>query len=541
MPLSRRTGGRLLLGFLLAGLAGTAIYGVRVREAAGGEPGSVPTLAERAFPRGGGPFAVSVGLAVSAAALAAVLALPVGVQLGRRAGAALTALVLVPMVIPPQVAAYTWRFILEDMADLAAPGMAPWRGPAWRFAGVAWTLASLYWPVIALWMGVGLGLRGRRLEEELATLAPPGAVFRRAVLPGVAPAFCAGAGVVFLLSLSNYGVPLMWNVPAQSVAVFARLAAFYEPIEAVALSIPLVSAALVLSLVGLAWLSRAGPAGYGLDLSEALAGAGSAVPPRRGSWAGLATGLVLALTVGLPICALVALPGLKETLRADLLAGWAPYRWGLATAGLGATGATALGTLLSTALGKAGGRRAHRRRRRAARLLVELVGLSALFVPAAVLCALLAGGLNRPGWRGALYDSLAVFPLAYGLRFFYIPFRAMRFARELEGEEQGEAARLMGLGPLRRLRLAVGGPRRAALCVAWLVVFALVLGELEMAAFLAQPGRQPVSVFLDNLMHYGRSGAVAKWSLIVVATEVAAAWVLAALGLAQWRKLRAVR
>ena len=76
------------------------------------------------------------------------------------------------------------------------------------------------------------------------------------------------------------------------------------------------------------------------------------------------------------------------------------------------------------------------------------------------------------------------------------------------------------------------------LSLAWLIVFAFVLGELEIATFLAQPGRQPLSVFLDNLLHYGRSTTVAVWFLLVLVAEAALAWIILFVGLSQWRKLR---
>jgi len=112
----------------------------------------------------------------------------------------------------------------------------------------------------------------------------------------------------------------------------------------------------------------------------------------------------------------------------------------------------------------------------------------------------------------------------------------VRFVQQLEGREHRDLERLLGLGVLRRLRLTAWGVFRPAVVVSWLIVFMFVLGELEVATFLAQPGRQPISVFLDNLMHYGRSAAVSQWAIVVVATEVVIACTVLAVGLSQWRK-----
>ena len=89
-----------------------------------------------------------------------------------------------------------------------------------------------------------------------------------------------------------------------------------------------------------------------------------------------------------------------------------------------------------------------------------------------------------------------------------------------------------------RMKLRAAGPLSPALALSWLVVFAFAFGELEIASFLAQPGRQPLSVFLDNLLHYGRSATVSIWFAVTALAGVAMACLVLTAGLAQWRKLR---
>ncbi len=508
---------------LAVALLAVGLFCLRLLEHDASAEWTVPAAAARAWPAGGRLFFTSVALAACALVLALVFGFPVGVHLGRQGGIVLTALVLVPLAFPPQLSAYVWRFLLEDVSGLFGGAGAWWRSPRWSFFGAAWTLAAVGWPVVALPVAVSMRLRGTRLEEELATLARPRAVFWGAVVPGLLPGLLAGAGVFFLLALSNYGVPLMWNVPSQNVAVFARLAAFYSPGEALVLALPLQVTALALSALGLLWLSRRP---YGLDLGETQVTAGGRVGSSSRPLAVL-SGLVLLVTIALPAAAFVAGPRPLAMLKTNLLAGGSSYVWGLVLSGLGATGATLLGWVLATML---------RRARRGVVAVVELVGLTALFVPAAVVCMMLAGALAGPNWLSPLYDSVAVFVLAYGLRYFYIPYRMVRFVQRLEGREYRDLQRLLGLGMLRRLTLTAWGVFRPAIIVSWLIVFVLVLGELEIATFLAQPGRQPISVFLDNLMHYGRSAAVSQWAIVVVATEVVIACTVLAVGLNQWRK-----
>ena len=481
-----------------------------------------PMVGESVWPAGGQLFIASVGLAASATLLALLLAFPVGVHLSARGGVWLGGLSLFPLLIPAHLAAYVWRFTLEDVAAAVSPDAAWWRSAQWSFAGAAWTLAAIYWPVIALPIVLSMRTRGNRLVQELATLAPPRAVFWRAIVPGLAPDLLAGLGVFFLLALANYGVPLMWNVPSQNVAVFARLAAYYSPREALVLSIPLQISVLVVCVACLLWLTRRP---YAVDLTQAV------LPqPRRSGWsvAGLLAGAVVLVTALVPVASLVSWPGVTRLVRADLIAGHRPFMWGLILAALGATGAVIIGSALAEM-----GRRAGR----TFEAVAEVAGLFALFVPAAVLCLALAGALGGPSWVRVIYQGLPVFLIAYGLRFFYVPWKIVRIVQRQIGREHADLARMIGLGSLARLRLAVFGALRPALSLSWLLVFAFALGELEIATFLVQPGRQPLSVFLDNLMHYGRSAAVVQWSLIVLAAELIIAWTVMKVGLSQWRKL----
>jgi len=306
---------------LAVALFAAGLFCLRLVRQDGSVEWAVPTAAAQAWPAGGRLFLTSVALAACALVLALVFGFPVGVHLGRQGGAVLAALVLVPLAFPPQLSAYVWRFLLEDVGGLFGGAGVWWRSPRWSFLGAAWTLAAVGWPVVALPVAVSMRLRGTRLEEELATLARPRAVFWGAVLPGLLPGALAGAGVFFLLALSNYGVPLMWNVPSQNVAVFARLAAFYSPGEAVMLALPLQVTALALSALGLFWLSRRP---YGLDLGEVRVGAVRCIGRSSRPLAVLSS-LVLLVTIALPAAAFVAGPPALAMLKTNLLAGGSSY------------------------------------------------------------------------------------------------------------------------------------------------------------------------------------------------------------------------
>ncbi len=479
-----------------------------------------PTVSGSAWPGGGRLFVNSLLLAGTSALIAALLGLAAGVYLGRKPASPFACLALAPLFFPPHLAAYVWRFTLEDLARLIVPTAGLWRTGLTRLLGGGWTLGALLWPIPAFAVALALHLRGNRLEEELSTLAPPGALFRRAVLPALLPALLAGSGVVFLLALADYGIPLMWNIPAQNVAAFARLAAFYEPGRALILSLPLLGTAVIGCGAGLLLMRRHGRS--------------DVIPPRPqsvlrpGLPSGIAFGLVLLLTVAVPLGSLITSRGVLSEVRKSFLAGFEPCGWGMAIAALGASGAVMLAVSLALLC----------RRRRFLAWPIEFAGLALLFMPATLLCIAAVQLRALSPWVAAVYDSLWIFFIAYALRLFYLPWKLARLAQNTESTEHRDMERLLGLNRLTRLRLALGGMLRPAVFGGWLIVFAFALGEVEIASFLVQPGRQPISVFLDNLMHYGRSTTVIQWALLMLAAEILMAWLLLKTGVPAWRRLR---
>ena len=344
---------------LLATAAGFAAF--RLSGRAAREPDVMaPTVASAPSGAPVGLFARSLVLAAAATLIAVVIAVPTGLALGASPATWWTPLPLFPLLMPPHLSAYIWRFTLEDITRALLPGATLWAQAWTRFLGAAWTLAVLYWPLIALPVALVMRIRGNRLQDELATLAPPVATFRGAVLPGLAPVMVGGMGLVFLMSLANYGVPLMWNVPTQNVAVFARLAAYYEPGPALRLSLPLQLTVLALCVAGLAWLRGKD---YGLDLIR---------PPQSGRagrarWPAVWTGLTLFVTIALPTISLMVIPHVFDGIRPSFIVGLPALGWGMALALIGATSALALGAALAFLFD----------RRPRASVAVEMIGLCA--------------------------------------------------------------------------------------------------------------------------------------------------------------------
>ena len=249
--------------------------------------------------------------ALASTALTIAVALPAAYVLGRyrfRGRSVVSALVVVPFVLPTVVVALAFLAILPDGAER---GWAPIL-VAHAFFNVA---------VVVRIVGTFWASLDPRLGEAAATLgASPLARFRTVTAPLLAPALAAAAAIVFLFSFTSFGVVLILGGP--------RYATIEAEIYNQAVRLFDLRAAAVLSLVQLACVVAA--VSVAVRLERRLASSGDVRPEgetlRRPRTArdkvvvGASLG-GLALFLGLPLAVLV-----ERSLAVGEGHGFAAYR-----------------------------------------------------------------------------------------------------------------------------------------------------------------------------------------------------------------------
>jgi iron(III) transport system permease protein len=159
----------------------------------------------------------SFRLALGATALAALLAVPLAwlAHAYRFPGQRLfTALLLVPMVLPPFVGAIGFLQILGPYGALNALlgcGPVDWLGQS-RALSVVALQALAFYPIIYLNVSAALANIDPALHEAAQNLGAGGwTVFRRVTLPLVMPGLFAGGTLVFIACFTELGTPLIMN------------------------------------------------------------------------------------------------------------------------------------------------------------------------------------------------------------------------------------------------------------------------------------------------------------------------------------------
>jgi iron(III) transport system permease protein len=430
----------------------------------------------------------SLTLSTLTAAAATLLGVPLGFLLARTdvpCRRALTVLCAAPLFLPPFVWATAWQ------AGLRAHGLS-------GLSGAVFVMSLALFPVVALLAGVGFAHVDPTLEEDLRTLGGEWLIFRHVTLPLAGPLVATGFLLVFILTLSEFGVPALMQVNVYPVAVYTAFSAFYDFAQAAALCLPFVGIAAVLAFVmhrvtrdvdfaSLAeqWQPRCVALGRGRVVAAIIVFA------------------LFAAALGVPMAALVTRAGevhVWQDAREPLL-------WSLFLSTLGATALTLLGLLVAWLCQRGYARGS-------AWWLPSQTLLFAL--PSTIVGLGLVSLWNRPAFAW-LYGTTAMIVLGNVARFAPLVVRAFEAFLAQVPKDCEEALWLDGGGVgVTFTRLIVPVSHRA-MGFLWAMSFVLCMGELATTILVAPAGIQTLAVRLFTLEANAPQARTASLALVLVA------------------------
>jgi iron(III) transport system permease protein len=394
-----------------------------------------------------------------------------------------------PLFLPPFLWATAWQSVSSrTWSSLYA---------------AAFLMALALFPIPAALAGIGFAHVDPSLEEDALTLAGEAQVFRRVTLGLARPLIAIGFLLVFLLTLSEFGVPALMQVNVYPVAIYTAFSSLYDFGQAAVLCVPLLTIATVLALAIHRAMRR--------TAFESLA---DRWQPRRFLLArsrGLAvTGIVtvgLALLIGIPLASLARKAGdphVWEDARDPLL-------WSLVLSAFGATILTILGLLVAWLC--------QREHAPGSRWWLQSQ-LPLLVLPSAVVGLGLVSLWNRPAF-GWLYGTQAMVALGYAAR--YGPLLVLVFAAFLAQipRECEEAIWVDGGGAaVTFTKFAVPVSRRALILLG-AMSFILCTGELATTILISPPGVQTLAVRLFTIEANAPQARTASLALVLALTCLA--------------------
>ena len=439
-------------------------------------------------------------LGLSTAALATLIGVPLGVALARIDlpwKPLVRMLLAAPLLLPPYVAALAW---VSSTRTYSLPG-------------AVLVLALVFYPLSMLATEVAVRRIEPRLEEAALIVTSPRHVLWHITMRLAAPSVIAAALLIFVLTISEFGVPALLRVRVFTTEVFTAFSALYDFGRAAVLAVPL----LLLSLAVAA--CAVGIAGERLVTTRRGIAVGDSALLQTWRSAGIgAAACVITVALILPLGLL-----LREALG---VRSWAATVGGSGPAITNSLMFAAIGATLTTGIGLILGY-ARARARRSVSFLADLTFVALFSIPSTVIGVGLISLWNRPGPLGALYGTDAMLVLGYMARF--LPVAALGMAavvRQVPASHE-EAAATAGAGWAHTITRIVLPQVFTGLIAVWVVVFVLAFGELGASILIAPPGETTLPIRIYTLIANAPPAQVAALALLQAAVILSPLVILA--------------
>lgn len=410
---------------------------------------------------------------------------------------------LLPLLLPTYCATLAWELLLLREGPLnttllrlgwihrplAADGSLPM---------AALVLAFIYWPVMAWCTRLAARSVPPMLEDAARLHLTDAKAAGWSVRPALWSALPAGALLVFLLALADFGVPNTLGVPVYPVEVVNRFQLERDPGVVARFAAPLLLVVVPLVLVQLRFLSR-------VPLEPLTGEPVRLLPPGRARWpAVLGCWLVLGATFLLPLFVLAAYSLPLTTYRAV----WAESLDHFLNTLMSAGSAAVLAPLLALTCGWA----TLCRRRPGLDLALSLL----YALPGSLVGVAMIQVLNRPGVFDWIYTSLWGLVWTYVALFFAFAYKSLQPAWEHVNRELLDEGTVLGADPWTQF-LAAGWPvARPYAITGGAIVAILAAREIDATALLRVPDGDTIAFRIYDYLHYAPGPNVAALSVLLV-------------------------
>ena len=457
-------------------------------------------------------------LGAASATVATIVGAPLGLLLARAdlpAKGLLRLALIIPLVLPPYVLGLAWIYVTGSTGIAAhLLGRDLLSDSTYSLGGAVAVLSIGFFPLAMLATEAAARRVDGRLEEAGLLVARPRRVFTRITLPLIAPGVASAALVIFVLAISEFGVPGLLRVRVFTTEVFTAFAAQYDFGRATALSVPL----LLLSLIAAVALKLT----IGERLLTTRRSMHQGLILNLGRWSAPALiliGIVLALSALLPLIALGLEAQGVEAIVAAVKGSTSAITNSILLSLCGAVLIVGLGLLLG-----------YSRARAQTRLgtFADLVFVVLFAAPSTVIGVGLIGLWNRPGPLGEIYRSPVIIAVAYLARFVSVAALMLAAATRQVPASLEEAAEVAGASWPRVFGHIVLPQITVATAAALVVSFMFAFGELGATVLVAPPGESTLPVRVYTLIANAPSSQVASLALmqasIVLVPLIVFAW-----------------
>jgi iron(III) transport system permease protein len=446
-----------------------------------------------------------------------------------------------PFLIPPFVGALAWRQLLGPVGYLskvyqafAGVDSVPWS--IYGAGGIVLVMTMHSYPLVYITALGGLERMNPELEEAAQSSgARIFRVMRDVTLPLMAPTILAGAVLVFITEIANFGIPA---VLGYSENYFVLTTKIYQAVAKSFASPNALATAAALSMV-LAVIAAAGIIAQRIVLRgrEYAVLSGKSMQPnlvRLGvhkAWVLPAAWTLvfvasIAPVLAILITSLIRAYGLPPTLDNLTLQNFAQVLFMNAAARRGIVNSLILATASATLIAFLGSLIAYIlvRTKLPGRDILDFFAAMPYAVPGTVvaLAMILTWLKPLPLTRIVLYNTIWILLIAYVARYLTFGIRSTAGSLQQIHPSLEEAARICGANWLQSFRDVMLPLITPGLFAGWFLVFMPCLRELTVSILLWSAGRETVGVMVFNLQESGHTTLSAALAMMMLAVLVAA-------------------
>jgi len=401
---------------------------------------------------------------------------------------------LIPLLIPPYISAISWMEFLGARGDLIniIPPFSIYNLPA----AIVILSLSLF-PLVTLITSMALKNVDRKLEEAGRLVCSEAKVLWKITLPILKPHILIAGFFIFILSISEYGIPSLLRVNTISNEIFAQFSAFFNLEGAILLSLPLILEAILLIMFYNFYLksrSFVTLSSFSTNRRELIK-----LSKKQKAFALIFVISIISLAFFIPLSVLLIESKLKF-IEAFLLAKNSIFS-SISLALLGATIMTFLGFFVAYFSQNS--------------KYLDLLILFPIAVPSSVVGISLINFWNTPT-TSLIYSTFLIIIIGYLMRF--LPFVVKSFSPFFSQISPSieESAKLTGASFWKRQIRIILPLIRYGLVSGFVVGFVFSLRELGTTLLVSPPGFQTLPARIETLMHYGSSEMVSSLSIILI-------------------------
>jgi iron(III) transport system permease protein len=441
----------------------------------------------------------------------------------------IAAVSLVPLFVPPLVAAVAWSILASPKSGLLNTLLASigidWRFNVYSMAGMIVIFGVYYAPYVYMFTASALRNMDPALEEAAEISgATAFSTLMTVTFPLIAPAIISGMLLSFIVMLGIYGIPAVLgtpgDIPVLTTYIF-KLTAWSPPLYSTAAAV----AILLMVVTGfLVWLQH-----RVVSAKSYITVAGKAFRPavmNLGRWRYFTLGLAiiyLFIVVVLPTLALMvaafrkflfirSIESLFDTRQYSFIHFERLFDNPLALRSIANTMEVGFITaIVGGVLAFAIGYTIHRTRL-PGRKSIDVISTLPVAIPGLVIgVAYLWAWIGLPG---GLYGTIWILALAFIARFMPDTIKALSTSLLQIHRELEEAAWICGTGILGTIRKIVLPLARPGVIAAMTLLFILAIRELGSSLFLYTSKTMVMAVLLLDYYEGGNVGITAAFSLV---------------------------